>query len=41
MFSSETFLEIVSRHIPNKIVKCDERDAPWITAEAKAAQEEN
>ena len=38
---SDTFLEIVRKHIPNKVVTCDERDAPWITPEAKAAIRRN
>ena len=33
----DSFIEIVTRHIPNKIIKTDDRDPPWITCEIKTA----
>ena len=29
------FLRIMSQNIPNKIVTCNEKDAPWITSDVK------
>ena len=38
---SDKFLDIVSKHIPNKIITFDERDAPWITPETKTSIRRN
>ena len=38
---SETFLDIMSRHVPNKIVTCNDRDAPWMNSEVKTAIKRN
>ena len=28
---------IMDPHIPNKIIKCDDKDPPWLTQEIKTA----
>ena len=38
---TETFLNIISKHIPNKIITCNDKDAPWITQEVKTAIKRN
>ena len=38
---SETFLDIISKHIPNKIITCNGKDSPWITQEVKTAIKRN
>ena len=38
---SEKFLDIISRHVPNKIVTCNDKDAHWITSEVKTAIKRN
>ena len=38
---SEIFLDIISRHVPNKIVTCNDKDPPWITNEVKTAIKRN
>ena len=30
-------LNILSQYIPNKIITCDDRDPPWMTAAQKSA----
>ena len=32
-----TIYSILSSNIPNKVVKCSDKDAPWVTAEVKTA----
>ena len=34
---SETFLDIISKHIPNKVIMYNDKDAPWIAHEVKTA----
>ena len=34
---TDTLLTILSLHIPNKIIKINDKDAPWITPELKSA----
>ena len=34
---TEILLQILSFHIPNKIIKSNDKDAPWITPELKSA----
>ena len=34
---TERFLEVMSRNIPNKVITCNDKDAPWITNEVKTA----
>ncbi len=34
---SGTIFAILSANIPNKIIKCKEKDPPWITSELKTA----
>ena len=36
-----TFLEIISRHVLNKIITCDDKDVPWITPQIKTAIKRN
>ena len=36
-----TFLELISRHIPSKIITVDARDAPWVTPDVKTAIKRN
>merc|ERR1711973_355349 len=38
---TDMVLDIFSRNIPNKIVTCHDKDAPWITPEVKAAIKRN
>ena len=38
---TDTVLDIFSRNIPNKIVTCHDKDAPWITPQVKAAIKRN
>ena len=26
---TDVFLDIISKHIPNKIITCSDKDAPW------------
>ena len=40
IFNSK-FLEIMTRHIPNKVITVNERDTPWITPEVKTAIKRN
>ena len=30
-----TSVQIISRHFPNKIITCNDKDAPWITPQIK------
>ena len=34
---TETFLQIVNRHIPSRDITVDDKDAPWVTLKVKAA----
>ena len=34
---SDKLMEIFSKHISNKIIACNDRDAPWITPKLKTA----
>ena len=34
---TSAFIEIVTRYIPHKIIKIDDRDPPWITCGIKTA----
>ena len=36
-----TLLEILSRHISDKIIICNDKDAPWITHKIKSAIRHN
>ena len=38
---TDTILDIFSKNIPNKIVTCHDRDAPWITPQVKTAIKRN
>ena len=38
---SENFLDVMSRNIPNKVITCNDKDAPWITNEVKTAIKRN
>ena len=38
---TDTLLEILSRHISNKIITCNDKDAPWITPNVKSAIRRN
>jgi hypothetical protein len=38
---TDTLLSIFSRHISNKIITCNDKDAPWITSEVKSAIRRN
>ena len=38
---TDTLLYIFSKHITNKIVSCNDKDAPWITPEGKSAIRRN
>ena len=38
---TDVFLDIISKHTPNKIVTCNDRDAPWITPQVKTAIKRN
>ena len=35
------FLELISRHIPSKIINVDDKDAPWVTPDVKTAIKRN
>ena len=32
---TDIFLRIMSKHISNKIITCNDKDAPWITPQVK------
>jgi len=34
---TSTIFEILSTHIPNRVIKSNDKDPPWITANIKAA----
>ena len=34
---TSTIFEILSTHIPNRVIKCNDKDPPWITTSIKAA----
>ena len=38
---TDTVMELFSKYIPNKIVTCHDRDAPWITSKVKSAIKRN
>ena len=38
---TDAFVEIISRHVPNKIITCNDKDAPWITPQIKTAIKRN
>ena len=38
---TDTLLYIFSKHITNKIVSCNDKDAPWIIPEVKSAIRRN
>ena len=38
---SDLFLQIVSLNISNKIIICNDNDAPWVTSEVKTAIKRN
>ena len=38
---TDTLMSILSKHIPHKIIKCNDRDAPWITPKLKTAIRRN
>ena len=38
---ADTFLSIFSQHISNKIITCNDKDAPWITPKVKSAIRRN
>ena len=38
---SDRFLQIVSLNIPNKLITCNDSDAPWVTSEVKTAIKRN
>ena len=38
---TDTFLGILSQHIYNEIITCDDKDAPWITPKVKSAIRRN
>ena len=38
---SETFLDIMSLKIPNKIITCNDKDAPWMTSDIKTSIKRN
>ena len=38
---ADTFLSILSQHISNKIITCNEKDAPWITPKVTSASRRN
>ena len=38
---SDVFLDILGKHISNKIITCNEKDAPWITPRIKTAIKRN
>ena len=36
---TESLIDILSTHIPNKIITCNEKDPPWMTSQLKTATE--
>ena len=38
---SDHFLKVMFQYIPNKIITCNDKDAPWITSEVKTAIKRN
>ena len=34
-------LGVISKYVPNKIITCNDKDAPWITPKLKTAQRRN
>ena len=38
---TDIFLDTVPKHISNKIITCNDKDAPWITSEVKTAIKRN
>ena len=38
---TERILEVMSRNIPNKVITCNDKGAPWITNEVKTAIKRN
>ena len=38
---TDTFMDIMSKHISNKIITCNDKDAPWMTPEVKTAIKRN
>ena len=38
---TDTFLSIISKYVPSKIIICNGKDAPWITDEVKTAIKRN
>ena len=38
---TDIFLDIMAKHISNKIITCNEKDSPWITPEIKTAIRRN
>ena len=34
---SKSLIDILSTHIPNKIITCNEKDPPWMTSQLKTA----
>ena len=38
---TDIFMDIVAKHISNKIITCNDKDAPWITPEVKTAIKRN
>ena len=38
---SDTVLDIMVRHIPNKIITCNDNDAPWMTPVVKTTIKRN
>ena len=37
---ADIFLDTVAKHISNKMITCNDKDAPWITSEVKTAIKE-
>ena len=37
----EEKMDVMSRNIPNKVITCNDKDAPWITNEIKIAIKRN
>ena len=38
---TDALVEIISRQVPNKIITCNDKDAPWITPKIKTAIKRN
>ena len=38
---TDVFLDIMAKHISNRIITCNEKDAPWITPQVKTAIKRN